>query len=121
MTTSSGLTLPRAGWMQTPMPQPHCYPDTPPPPRPTVRDSRGPPAQYSPECRAHRSTELVHTACGTQELGTSRLMPEKPVQLSEAVRAHAHHLSPGPGGVQDRRQRPYPSHPLAVTGGAQAE
>lgn len=91
------------------------------PPPPTVRDSRGPPAQYSPECRAHRSTELVHTACGTQELGTSRLMPEKPVQLSEAVRAHAHHLSPGPGGVQDRRQCPYPSHPLAVTGGAQAE
>lgn len=40
MTTFSGLTLPRAGWVLTPMPQPHCHPDTPPPPH-TVHDSRG--------------------------------------------------------------------------------
>lgn len=79
---SSGLTLPGAGWALTSRLQPPCHPDTHP-----QCDSRRPPAQYNPECKAHQvgSHSWLNTGARNQ-----------PVHAREALRGRARLSRPAP-------------------------
>lgn len=58
----------------------------------TVHGSRTPLAQYNLQCKAHRRTKLVHTACWTQELGTNRFLQRE--ALCSSVRPSGPTLAP---------------------------